>query len=86
MINSDDLVLIVSIQWNNEAWLLQMHETSYFCLGRVAMLRKMENLALELAQPPTGLIKCLSSSFRLLKSNGFGAKYLDLNSSSLAAK
>lgn len=63
-----------------------MHEASYFCLGHIAMLRKMENIALELVQPPTGLLQFLSSTIMLLKNNGFRTKYLDLNSISVAVQ
>ena len=46
------------------------------------MLRKAENIALELVQPLTRMLRFLTNSMVPWKNNGLGERVLDLNSCS----
>ena len=54
----------------------------YFTYACVAMLRKAENIALELVQPLTRMLRFLTNSMVPWKNNGLGERVLDLNSCS----
>ena len=54
----------------------------YFTYACVAMLRKTENIALELAQPLTRMLRFLTNSIVLWENNGLGERDFDLNSCS----
>lgn len=77
----------IGIYWMEELGEISTNvwDVLFLFVSYVAKLRKTDNIALELVQPLTSLLRCLTSPIVPWKNNGLGTRDVDLNSCSSVA-
>ena len=74
--------MMVSIWWNNAGYIYtNIREMLFLFVSCIVMLRKVENIQLELVKSLTSLLRLLTNSMVSWKNSGVGKRDLGFNSS-----